>query len=272
MGNLFRLINVYYDLFESFKKILYIKNKLIWLLLLSLSIFVYSFYWYVNKDAFPYFPKVSNGWRLIFPILIEILVLFIWFLLLKQREKLIIKELQEILQSKQTKLYDLRKLWFSICVDSDSTKYLEIAEKIDKVLNMKDKYKSNFSLDAKQFGLWIFHPESKNRLLAMFMGICAAIIGLTIATGTNIYNIFDFFRNNSFWSLLALDLIFSIFIMFAIMILKLVLLIIFEIFVLLGDKLDKERAVSKRRSRIFINQLLFFYSLPKPKIRIKNLE
>jgi hypothetical protein len=60
--------------------------------------------------------------------------------------------------------------------------------------------------------------------------------------------------------------------MFAIMILKLVLLIIFEIFVLLGDKLDKERAVSKRRSRIFINQLLFFYSLPKPKIRIKNLK
>ncbi|WP_151713722.1 hypothetical protein [Acinetobacter bereziniae] len=188
------IINVYYDLFESFKKNLYIKNKLIWLLLLSLSIFVYSFYWYVNKDAFPYFPKVSNGWRLIFPILIEILVLFIWFLLLKQREKLIIKELQEILQSKQTKLYDLRKLWFSICVDSDSTKYLEIAEKIDKVLNMKDKYKSNFSLDAKQFGLWIFHPESKNRLLAMFMGICAAIIGLTIATGTNIYNIFNFYH------------------------------------------------------------------------------
>ncbi|MFW2175673.1 hypothetical protein ACG95N_19430 [Acinetobacter guillouiae] len=272
MGNLFKLINAHYDLFESFRRVLYIKNKLIWLFLLATSMFIYSFHWYMNKDAFPHFPNVTNEWRLFVSILMEILVLFIWFLLLRQREKLIIKEIQEYFQSKETKLHNLRKLWFTTCVDSDFTKYLEIAEKIDKVLNMREKYKSNFTFDAKQFGLLIFQPESKNRLLAMFMGVSAAIIGLTIATGANIYNIFDFFRDNSFWSILTLDLIFSIFIMFAIVIGKLILLILFEICVLWGDKLDKEKAISKRRSRIFINQLLFFYSLPKPKIRIKNLK
>ncbi|MEG0482497.1 MAG: hypothetical protein RR569_05255 [Acinetobacter sp.] len=272
MGNLFKIINAYYDLFESFRMILYFKNKLIWLLIFLIAIFLYSFYWYVNLKAFPYFPKMIREYRLLFSILMEVLVLFIGFLLVKQREKLIIKEIQIMFNSDESEFFKLRKLWFVKCVDSNFTKYLEIAEKIDKVLNMKEKYKSNFSFGSKQIGLLIFDPESKNRLLAMFMGICAAIIALTIATGVNIYNIFEFFESNSFSTIVALDLIFSVFLILAILIVKLILLIIFEVTVLWLDKLDKEKTISKRRSRIFINQLLFFYDLPKPKIRVTNLD
>ena len=77
-------------------------------------------------------------------------------------------------------------MWFVKCVSSDQTKYLEIAEKIDKTLSLKEKYKSNFSFDSKQIGLLFFQPDSKARILTMFMGVCAAIIALSLAEPTRV--------------------------------------------------------------------------------------
>ena len=64
------------------------------------------------------------------------------------------------------------------------------------MLTLKEKYKSVFASDANSFGRLIFTSDSKNRLLAMFMGIVAALIALTISTGVNIYSIFIFFENS----------------------------------------------------------------------------
>lgn len=200
----------------------------------------------------------------------EIIVLICWFKLEKQREKKIISRLQVLFATDKNNFYELKKLWFKNYVNSNPNTYLEIAEKIDKVLVLKEKYKSVFSFDTYSFGRLIFTSDSKNRLLAMFMGGVAALIALTISTGVNINNIFEIFNNYSLIKFIANVFVFSIFLMFLMLIIKGSILISVELLSSFGDQLDKDRATSKRRSRIFINQLLYFYDLPKPKIRITS--
>lgn len=270
MGNLFKIINIYYELFESYKPMFSIKNKYIWFLFISFSIFVCSFFWYININVFNFLPEIHRLYRLIICIVMEIIVLICWFKLEKQREKKIIARLQILFATDENNFYELKKLWFKKCVNSNLNTYLEIAEKIDKVFVLKEKYKSVFSFDTYSFGRLIFTSDSKNRLLAMFMGGVAALIALTISTGVNIYNIFEFFHNYSLTKFTANVFVFSVFLMFLMLIIKGVILISVELLSSFGDQLDKDRATSKRRSRIFINQLLYFYDLPKPKIRVTS--
>ncbi len=262
--------NIYYELFESYKPIFFIKNKYIWFLFVSFSIFICSFFWYININVFNFMPEIHRFYRLIICIVMEIIVLISWFKLEKQREKKIISRLQILFITDENNFYELKKLWFKNCVNSNQNTYLEIAEKIDKVFVLKEKYKSVFSFDTYSFGRLIFTSDSKNRLLAMFMGGVAALIALTISTGVNINNVFEFFYNYSLTKFIANVFVFSVFLMFLMLIIKVAILISVELLSSFGDQLDKDRATSKRRSRIFINQLLYFYDLPKPKIRITS--
>ena len=87
----------------------------------------------------------------------------------------------------------------------------------------------------------------------MFMGIVAALIALTISTGVNIYSIFIFFENYSLSKFIAHVFVFSVFLMLFILIIKGLIIAFVELISTFGDQLDKYRATSKRRSRIFIN-------------------
>ncbi len=267
---LFKIINSYYDLFVSYKRVIYLKNKNIWFFVILFCVFAYSFFWYTTLNAFPYLPEFNQLYRLMLCIFMEVIVLLLWFKLEKQRERVIISRVQLLFATNEDNIYELKKMWFKKCVSANLNSYLEIAENIDKVLTLKEKYKSVFASDANSFGRLIFTSDSKNRLLAMFMGIVAALIALTISTGVNIYSIFIFFENYSLSKFIAHVFVFSVFLMLFILIIKGLIIAFVELISTFGDQLDKDRATSKRRSRIFINQLLYFYDLPKPKIRITN--
>ncbi|MGE8545398.1 MAG: hypothetical protein ACN6NS_13930 [Acinetobacter johnsonii] len=246
------------------------KNKNIWFFVILFCVFAYSFFWYTTLNAFPYLPEFNQLYRLMLCIFMEVIVLLLWFKLEKQRERVIISRVQLLFATNEDNIYELKKMWFKKCVSANLNSYLEIAENIDKVLTLKEKYKSIFASDANSFGRLIFTSDSKNRLLAMFMGIVAALIALTISTGVNIYSIFIFFENYSLSKFIAHVFVFSVFLMLFILIIKGLIIAFVELISTFGDQLDKDRATSKRRSRIFINQLLYFYDLPKPKIRITN--
>ena len=270
MGNLFLIINAYYDTFESYKPILRFNNLVLWLLSFLFGLFLYSFYWYVSLTAFPNFPEINRTIRLIIVIFFEILVLMCWFTLMKMQEKRIIKKAQCLLQTTENSIPKLKKLWFKAAIGTDSTQYLEVAEKIDKIIKIKEINQSNFKFGSKELGNLIFQTESKNRILAMFMGCFAAVVALSIKSGATIDDLISFYSDAPFLTLLFLDFLLSIFLLLAILITKLAFLFIFDLFSSWSDSLNKQKAISPRRAKIFINQLLYFYDLPKGKFKIKT--
>lgn len=138
MGNLFKIINSYYDLFVSYKRVIYLKNKNIWFFVISFCAFAYSFFWYTTLNAFPYLPEFNQLYRLMLCIFMEVIVLLLWFKLEKQRERIIISRVQLLFATNEDNIYELKKMWFKKCVSANLNSYLEIAENIDKVLTLKE--------------------------------------------------------------------------------------------------------------------------------------
>ena len=191
-------------------------------------------------------------------------------ILMKMQEKRIIKKAQCLLQTTENSIPKLKKLWFKAAIGTDSTQYLEVAEKIDKIIKIKEINQSNFKFGSKELGNLIFQTESKNRILAMFMGCFAAVVALSIKSGATIDDLISFYSDAPFLTLLFLDFLLSIFLLLAILITKLAFLFIFDLFSSWSDSLNKQKAISPRRAKIFINQLLYFYDLPKGKFKIKT--
>lgn len=268
MGNLFKIINAYYDLFESYRSVIYLRNSRIWILIVLSIIFIYTFKWYAKTASTPYV-LLGQDSKLVICIALELTILCVWFSLMKQRDLLIVEKVQKYLGVNERNLNKLKRIWLTKSLGIEPVGYLEIAEKIDKYLTLKVKHQSIFTIDLKQILGFIFQPESKNRILAMFMGICAAFIGLSISAGANITYLFDFYDNNSIKNFILLDLTFSILILLGIIIVKYLCLLIFEAIGFLFDKIGKNRSVNQRRSKLFINELLRFYDLPKGKIQVK---
>ncbi len=164
MDQIFKVINAYYNDFESYNGVISFKSFLFWIILFSLGAFFYSFYWYINLSAFPYFPDLSRLWRILICIAFEISTLASWVALIKRRDNIIVQRLQNRFQSKEANILKLKSWWFKETLGVKPIEYLSIIDTIDKAITYKDKHKSNFNFGKKQVLDSIFHSESKNRL------------------------------------------------------------------------------------------------------------
>lgn len=267
MNHTFRTINRYHDQFESYRKVITPKSLVLWISIFSVASFIYSFFWYLNKDLWPASTLEKNH-RLFVVMAFEVLALACWFKLQVMRDKLVTQSAKALLKTDETNILKLKKMWLEKTLGTPSSKFLDIARDIDSLLDLRERNKSPLSLDSQRFLSLIFTIESKNRILAMFMGVCAAIIGLSISAGASVENIFSFFEGESIRSLLLLAFIFSIFLMLTYLVFWYFLLVLSTVIGSFLDRLDGLNSTSNRRARIFINQLVVLHDLPKG--RVKN--
>lgn len=230
--------------------------------------FGYSFLWYLDISIWPHVSMEQN-FRLFVVMGFELLALLCWFLLQQKRDRLVLKNAQNLFNTKESNIVELKAMWFKSTLGIPTTEYLRLAEDINKLLDLREKHKSNLSIDRNQIINLIFSGDSKNRLLAMFMGVSAAIVGLCISGGASIENVFAFFDGESITSLVGGAAIFSSFIIMSYLMFRYVLLVILMFFELFVDKLDGMNSGSTRRARTFINQLIALHQLPKG--RVKNV-
>jgi len=171
--------------------------------------------------------------------------------------------MQKVLCTKECSIIKLKGMWLKFKLGIPQKEYIKVADDIDKFLFLREKYKSKLSINIKQVVALIFHDDSKNRLLAMFMGISALVVILCVSGGASIKSVFLFFDNYSFTYLLVTDILFSLFIMMGFLVFHYILTVVFMLFELFIDKIDGINAISSRRVKVFITQLLLFYELPK---------
>lgn len=266
MNHTFRTINRYHQQFESYKGVISLKSWIFWLSILAIFCFIYSFLWYINPEYWPT-SKLNYQKRIIPVMLFECVALLCWFKLQKDRAKKIIEDAKRSLNTKEENLTKLKRLWLEKTLGIPSTQFLELAIDIDKIINLKQKYKSPFSLTSEQLLNLIFSVESKNRVLAMFMGICAALIGLSISAGASINDLFYFYIKESTSSLLTLNFLISLFLILSYMIARYIFLVITTIFSAAINNLEGLKCINNNRAKEFVNDLVILHELPKARIK-----
>lgn len=265
MNHTFRTINRYHDQFESYRKVITPKSFVFWISIFSVALFIYSFFLYLNKDLWPV-TSIEQNHRLYVVMVFEVFVLACWFKLQGMRDKLVVESAKALLKTDETNIVKLKKIWLETTLGTPSSKFLDLARDIDSILDLRERNKSPFALDRQRFLSLIFTIESKNRILAMFMGICAAVIGLSISAGASVENIFSFFEGESISSLLLVVFVFSVFLMLTYLVFWYSLLVLSTAISSTLEGLDGLNSSSNRRARAFINQLIFHHELPKGRV------
>lgn len=259
------LIKKYFQEFESYHEVWVLKNSLFVWLIISLSLFLLGIILWLfvlnveNKE----FEKLYMSLIL----LLEVLVLYLFYAIERQRNEIVKLKFQKIYKNKNLSLFQIKKRWFCDFLAVPREEYLALVEKLEKYYITHSKY-SGKKFSREKFFDFIFSTDSKNRILAMFMGLVALFTAMLISTGVNIEYIFDIFDSIEILESFLVVLLVSLSLFGLFYILKYTIFMIVNFFDFIFDNSFNKEHVSRRKREIFIAQLLQLAELPKHKKRI----
>ncbi|MFT6976081.1 MAG: hypothetical protein ACJA0E_002084 [Bermanella sp.] len=236
---------------------------------MSMVSFIYSFFWHLDYVAWPE-SSLEENQRFFIVVAFEVISLLCWIRLQSIRNKRIVNMMQKKLETGEKNIIKLKKRWIEKTLGISSSEFFSLAKDIDSMLALKQRNKSPFSFSLDQVINLIFTSESKNRVLAMFMGICAGLVGLSISSGASIHNTFSFYKNYSPESLILISFFISIFILLTYLVFRYALLILFTALSAISGRFDGLNAISNMRTKYFVHDLVFLHELPKGRGRVQH--
>lgn len=259
------LIKKYYQEFESYQEVWVLKNTLFVCLIISLGLFLLSiFLWFyvlaVGNNKF-------ENFSIYFMLLSEVFVLYLFNTVELQRNEIVKLKFQKIYKNKNLSLFQIKKKWFRDILPLSSDEYLALVEKLEKYYVTQSKY-SGKKFSREKFFDFIFSTDSKNRVLAMFMGLVALFTAMLISSGVNIEYIFGIFESIEILKSLLIILVISLSLFGFFYILKYTVFMLVSIFDFIFDNSFNKKHVSRRKREIFITQLLQLAELPKHKKKV----
>jgi len=266
MNHIYRTVNRYHHDFESFRGVVKLTSVWVWGFVVASVGMGYSFVWYASADVWPY-DYWPQGYRLILVLFFELIAILCWARLQWLRDKSVVERCQKNFGTNSESMIHLKSLWFKHTLNDNKNSYLDLALQIDKMIDLSEKHKSSFRLGKKQMIGLVFSLESKSRILAMFMGLCAAVVALSIANGARLDDLIYLFHDESLWQMSGIVFFVSIIFMFTFLVFRYILIFIAVAFENLFNLADGLNSTSKRRVSNFINQLISLHELEKARIR-----
>ncbi|MCG7566606.1 hypothetical protein MHM95_09915 [Pseudoalteromonas sp. CnMc7-15] len=273
MRNVHTTINDYYKTFESYRGVFSYKSWLTWFVMISMLLSCFSIFWFVgitNPEAYFGFPDASKSVRMIVFLAIAAITTFSWFKVTFKKDSLTRQRAQSILDTEEDKLWKLEKMWLHKHLPHNQFEYLELAEKIESSVSLREKYRGFSSFSAKDILEHIFSNESKPRVLAMFLMLCAGIVTLSIKGGASLETVFEFYGKASWKELIMIFLFVPVMVYVAYLEIKFVVIVLARGLERLFERYDGQSAYSRRKTKIFINALVRYFAFEKPRIRVKN--
>lgn len=265
VSHIFRTINRYHDRFESYKEEIGLSKPLTWLAIFSgvaMGFFFIKFISATELEALSF----ERYKYLLTAFAFEIIALLCWFVMTRRRDEKAVKKCQAEFKIKSRDLGELKKIWLASTLKEPRVSYLALAKEVEEFLNILDRHRPSTELSKEFLMNLIYSKESKNRILALFMGSCAITTALSIATGANIEYVFSFFHEARLLDVFSLILTISVFLIFTALSTRYLLLIIVQIVSNVRDDFKGMNSRSRRRSSSFIRQLIELHEFEKARV------
>ncbi|MCW8038360.1 hypothetical protein [Acinetobacter entericus] len=259
------LITKYYQEFESYHAVWKFKNKIFLFLIISMLIF------FSNSVGYFYFIKstTKETQNIILWImgLAEVFTFYLFHCIEKQRNEIVKAKFRKLYKNDQLSLQQIKKRWFHEILAIPNNEYINLIEKIEKYYFIQSKYEGR-GISREKIYNFIFSIDSKNRVLAMFMGLVALFTAMMISAGINVDYIFAIFQLIHIVESLVIIFIISLFLFGLFYITKYTFFMAISFFDFIFDNSFNKGNVSNRKKDLFINQLLQFAEFPKHKKRV----
>ncbi|RZG01220.1 hypothetical protein EXT48_18030 [Pseudoalteromonas sp. CO348] len=265
-------INEYYCIFESYKGVFSPGAWLFWGVVTSSSLSFISIWWLVGLieiEKYLEIDEVSQVVKATFFLSFCVLTFLSWLKILLKKDQLARQRAQSVLQTNEDKLWKLEKMWLLKAMPYKESEYLSLAKDIDVSLSLRQKYSSLEKLSARKIMEHIFTDESKPRVLAMFLTLCASIVALSIKGGATIESVFKFYDEASRKELFTIFITFPVISYTFYVELKIVTAFLARLIERGIERLDGKHAYSKRKAKIFINVLLRSFAFEKPRVKVR---
>jgi len=238
-------------------------------MILSFAGAAVCFAWFVNIISTD-FIVVFKGYKLILSIgfiFIGMLSLIRFHIL---RDDAAIRLCQEEFGVDIKSYAQLKKMWLKKHLPYKRSEYITLAENIDSALTLRTKHRSPIDYSKKDILEHILSSDSKNRMLAMFMGLSTFVVALSIAQGSSIETVFEFYKSATGQQFYKLFVVFPIVFFIGVIELKIIAIFIMRLAELFLDNFNGINGFSRLRTEAFINQLIRHYSFDKPRIKVTH--
>lgn len=270
MNHIHKTANRYYMAFESYEGVIHLKSPLMYFFLLSVCGMIFCMFGFAA--LLPVDVQIlSKNCFIVSTFVFEVIALVVWGVLQTKKENRTIARMQRQLKSSSDTLKELKSEWFEKTLEITNTEYLSLASDLDKYLELKDRHRPILKLTSKQALDLLFSADSKNRVLAIFMGLCAATIALCIAAGTNIYTILEILESENLYVFFFMVFWVSLLLLGFYLVLRYSILLVYIIFENTTGKIDGLNSTSKRRVQIFINQLLQLHVVRRGRVEVTSV-
>lgn len=266
MRNIYTTVNEYYEIFVSSRGL--VTKSPLWVAIFVITALFALFTTLVMAGLveFEWYPTTKKA-RFILFVVGFLLAMASGFKLILEKGKLEIERAQKFLNSTESNSYRLRIEWLETCLAYKNTEYLGLAESLDKATEYREKYKSYSDFSARDIGQFIFADDSKPRVLAMFLMLSAMLATLSIKDGATLTSVLKFYDEATsgqlFWIIFYVPSVIFI----GYLEVKYCFIGLARGFERFLERFNGKNAYSKRRTRIFINELIRQCSLEKPRIQ-----
>ncbi|KRW60820.1 hypothetical protein AO724_13885 [Aeromonas allosaccharophila] len=267
MSQVFRVVNTYYEDFESYDCVFTFKTIRFWLCLISLAFFISAILWRFEAFSIPH-ANVSLSNRTFFVFLLEFCFLMSCFSLNLLRDEIVVSRMQGKLKTNEKKLSKLKLIWLQKTVGVGMDSYLSLAKELDQLLDLRKKHNNNFSPSLQTIVHLIYTSDAKNRILALFISVSAATVALSISAGSNINDVFSFIQETGWHQFFILDATIAFGIFASIVGIRLMAWMIYVALYKMSDKVKGVNDIDHFRVSLFINQLLLAHTFKKAKITV----
>jgi hypothetical protein len=269
MDNINNIINRFHYRFYSYKDIISILSLWTWVMIMSFIASGLCLVWHLDIITTNVL-IVSKGYKLFISVWFIVIGMLSFFRFYMLRDEVAIKLCKKELGLNSNSYAHLKMVWLKRNLPYKRSEYITLAENIDSALTLRTKYKSLTEHSKKGILEYLMTNDSKNRLLAMFMGLSTFVIALSIAYGSSIESVFEFYKSATNKDLVNLFIVIPIFFFIGVLELKILIISIVRGVELFLDNFNGVNGFSRLRAKVFINELVKHYSFEKPRVRVTH--
>ena len=246
----------YYQLFYSFHG----HGKALKWYMLSGTVFAICFIVFSIFYLFPYLGApfgLCQKWAFGLMIASEIVFLSTFLWANHKRELRLISSLTGQTHSNGEGLNELKVRWLSKHFRCDKNKFLELANSIDKSLELQRKYKIKYGISREELASYIYSSDAKPRIIALFLALCSLLWLLFLKHSNGIEAIGSLLKEYSSSEVIFLVFIIALALLSTLATLKVILLLLSNGIALISTYI---KGYSSRETKILVSDLARYYS------------
>lgn len=197
MNRLFVTANHYYSVFERFGFHYLLKSPWPWAWVVFLLAFIWQGVAFVTSDTKLQGTALFLDWRFLLLLALEFAILALSMKLKSEKTKVVLERVNSKYRQSFSSIEQTRRFLLGRFLGRCESEYLSFADDIQKAIAYQDQLRNPLVFGFSRALLFLYDPDSKQRIYALLVVIVSVLTALSIREGGSIWNVFEFFAGEN---------------------------------------------------------------------------